>query len=261
MASVSVERAAAVPRWAIVFQHVDRALGDVTGLDILRSGDRRPRPLTRRPAGTRARDSAPAWSPDGRRVAFARSHSQWGVYIVDATGGSRRRLARGQATALAWSPDGTRIAFSRACAQGAASCRPGIYVAHLDGSRLLRVFPSIGLPSWSRDGRRLVCLCRDEIHVFDADGSDRRRLSTAAGGSLGRASWSPDGRLLAYGRRCISPRGTGHDDLFCDLAVMDPTGAGKRTLLRRSVELGEVGDEPSWFSDGRLVVMDWGQGA
>ena len=57
-------------------------------------------------------DSAPAWSPDGTRIAFAGSFDWHAskVYVMRADGRGLRRLTRLPATAMegepAWSPDG-----------------------------------------------------------------------------------------------------------------------------------------------------------
>jgi Tol biopolymer transport system component len=68
-----------------------------------------------------AKDTGPAWSPDGARVAFTRrQHDHWEVYVVDADGRNLRRLTNtprrpdgtlGNSAAPAWSPDGQYIAF------------------------------------------------------------------------------------------------------------------------------------------------------
>jgi TolB protein len=68
-----------------------------------------------------ARDTSPAWSPDGGRVAFnRRQHDHWEIYVVDADGRNVRRLTEtprkpngevGHSAAPAWSPDGEYLAF------------------------------------------------------------------------------------------------------------------------------------------------------
>jgi Tol biopolymer transport system component len=68
-------------------------------------GGRSRRGLTRNDS-----DSSPAWSPDGRRLAFVRGD---GVCLVRRDGSGRVRIARGDDPAEpAWSPDGRRLAFS-----------------------------------------------------------------------------------------------------------------------------------------------------
>ena len=68
-----------------------------------------PRPLTAGP-----RDSAPRWSPDGRRMAFLR-HTGKGdqLFVLPLDGGEARQLTDlpGGAKSPAWSPDGRTLAF------------------------------------------------------------------------------------------------------------------------------------------------------
>src|SRR5262245_8217964 len=68
------------------------------------------RNLTRNPAP----DDDPAWSPDGRKIAFVgRRDGKPEVYVMNADGSGRRNLTRnpGRDRAPAWSPDGRTIAF------------------------------------------------------------------------------------------------------------------------------------------------------
>ena len=71
---------------------------------------------------------APAWSPDGRKIAFGGDGE---IYVMNADGRGLRRLTRNPASdgSPAWSPDGRRIAFG--------SERDGnleVYVMNTDGS-------------------------------------------------------------------------------------------------------------------------------
>jgi Tol biopolymer transport system component len=62
-----------------------------------------------------APDIAPAWSPDGRQIAFASRRDQnWDLYLMQSDGTGLRRLTDSQAydSDPAWSPDGEQIAFS-----------------------------------------------------------------------------------------------------------------------------------------------------
>ena len=57
----------------------------------------------------------PAWSPDGKWIAYATHNYTWNIYVMSASGGPAQNLTNNAAadSSSAWSPDGTQIAFSR----------------------------------------------------------------------------------------------------------------------------------------------------
>src|SRR5262249_6042825 len=73
---------------------------------VMNANDSWVRRLTRTPAAA----TAPTWSPDGRRIAFASSRAGDGVYVMNGDGSSHRRLVEDAAFPV-WSPDGRKIAF------------------------------------------------------------------------------------------------------------------------------------------------------
>ena len=147
------------------------------------------------------RDFSPAWSPDGKRIAFIserdghpRRVPGWfasEIYVMDADGGNQQNLTNNPANdrSPSWSPDGKRIAFH--------SNREGrfnyeIYVMDADGGNLQRLTENPNLdedPAWSPDGERIVFSSAreghvvhnlditDEIYVMDADGGNQQRLT------------------------------------------------------------------------------------
>jgi len=94
--------------------------------------------------------AAPAWSPDGRWIAFSaiRSGGAADLWLVRPDGSGVRRLiasGTGDETAPAWSPDGSAIAFDK-----------GQSVAVVDvASGAVRTVAPIMDASWSGDGRIL----------------------------------------------------------------------------------------------------------
>src|SRR5439155_16939492 len=123
------------------------------------------------------RDSAPAWSPDGKTIAFTSERSgRPEIFVMSPDGGGQRTLTEGRPVigCAHWSPDGRRIAFI-----GGTNHKPAIDVVNADGSgvrTLLEDTTYIGGLSWSPDGRKLVFASgRDhpagELYVMNADGS------------------------------------------------------------------------------------------
>ena len=93
------------------------------------SGQRR---MTRNATAT-----GPAWSPDGRKIAFvSRRDGNREVYVMNADGSGQRNLTRNAAfdNNPAWSPDGQKIAFVR------GQCRYAVvYVMNANGSAQRRL--------------------------------------------------------------------------------------------------------------------------
>jgi TolB protein len=154
----------------------------------------------------------PAWSPDGRRLTFAR-HERGGVhiwqYVVDAELSSKpARLTKRDAPDYngVFSPDGKRLLFvvnNLAGTQGNLD----IAVINADGSGLETVARDRGglshqdWPSWSPDGKRFAFSSthngNQEIYTAAADGSDVVRI-TQSPGIDAHPCWAPDGRALVF---------------------------------------------------------------
>jgi TolB protein len=141
-----------------------------------------------------------------------------------------------------------------------------IALVHADGSgtRTLARSPwadDVGLfrvvPHWSPDGRRLVFAkrveggaalcphsgrCNDEIVVVNADGSGLRRLTHDTTDD-GQASWSPDGRRIAF----LSWRDGPNPDVF----VMNADGSDQHSLTHT---YGSE-HEPIWSPDGKKIAF------
>jgi Tol biopolymer transport system component len=76
----------------------------------------------------------PAWSPDGREIAFAsRRDGDWDIYIMTADGNGQRAITNNSVTDLfpTWSPDGQHIAYS-----SDQNGNLDVYVMRADGSNI-----------------------------------------------------------------------------------------------------------------------------
>lgn len=92
--------------------------------------------------------SAPAFSPNGKRIAFAQLGG--GIFSMNLDGTGVRRLTDdGRDRFPTWSPDGKQIAFVRALASG---WRVFVMSASGTGERLLRFSPPAGRLSWTARG-------------------------------------------------------------------------------------------------------------
>jgi Tol biopolymer transport system component len=149
-------------------------------------------------------DGDPAWSPDGRTIAFRSYRDErplggrrWQkvINVMNADGSEQRKLARlsNRDGSFSWSPDGGRIAF--------VSDRDGndeVYVINVDGSglrNLTRNPARDGHPAWSPDGRTIGFVSNRggnrNVYVMNADGSRLRNLTRDVGKQAFGIAWSP----------------------------------------------------------------------
>lgn len=145
----------------------------------------------------------PAWSPDGKRIAFVRDD---GIWVMDADGSQAKQIHHDPAGDEwpVWSPDGRQVAFLASPVCG--PCDPGITwalsIINADGSGLRKIpdMSSPDRPAWSPDRQTLVFEGRMDdpqtaangLQSIRLDGSGQRQLTTGPDSS---PAFSPDGRL------------------------------------------------------------------
>jgi WD40-like Beta Propeller Repeat len=177
--------------------------------------------LSRHPLWRMNRGFCPSWTPDGGLV-FDRAQ---GLYVVKANGRELRRLPfstpADQCPRV--SADGTQVAFVRFHQDEDGFDHGDFFVAGLDGASLRRLFPGTATdnleqfqnaPEWSPGGKQIAVLWFRGIEIVDVDSGARRTIEigsiAAAGSSARRAAsvrdlsiaWSPDGRRIAFARKC-----------------------------------------------------------
>jgi Tol biopolymer transport system component/DNA-binding winged helix-turn-helix (wHTH) protein len=145
-------------------------------------------------------ETSPAWSPDGRDIAFLRAGQ--GVFVISVLGGTERKIAN-TGSALGWTPDGRALLV-----RDRAEDKPyGIFKIDLDSGKREQITqaPS-GIGDWtfdvSPDGHTLAFIRYErpgvsDVHVVPLTGGEVRRR-TGWNASISRVAWMPGGREVLY---------------------------------------------------------------
>ncbi|NOX08922.1 MAG: Tol-Pal system beta propeller repeat protein TolB [Gammaproteobacteria bacterium] len=144
---------------------------------------------------------SPAWSPDGRRLAYVsfknkRSH----IYVQDVEQGSRKVMPSfpGINGAPSWSPDGQSLALTLS-----KDGNPEIYILNIASEKLHRLTRSPAIdtePAWSPQGEYIVFTSdrggKPQLYKIPVQGGHAKRISFE-GNYNADASFSPDGKYIA----------------------------------------------------------------
>ena len=203
----------------------------------------------RRVTVSRSINTNPAWSPDGRSIAYTSWLSGFPEVLVSYIyEGRMTRPANGNADdhnfLPAFSSDGSQIVF-----MSNRDGNPDLYVVNVDGTgevRRLTNHPAIDVsPTWSPNGQQIAFTSdrtgAPQIYVIGADGTGLRRLTYES--YCDRPTWSPAPfNEIAYS----SKTGPGHDIKVLDLATNE--------VRQLTYGLGS-NESPSYAPNGRHVAF------
>jgi TolB protein len=195
---------------------------------------------------------SPAWSPDGRQIAYVSFEARRSeIYVQDLRSGSRKRVSArpGVNGAPAWSPDGRKLAVSLSRQDGNLD----IYTLDINTQVLTRLTSGSAIdtePAWSLDGSQIYFTSDatggPQIYRVGADGGGARRV-TFEGSYNARPRVSPDGKQLAV---VHNDRGNYR------IAVVDLARSTTQVLSD-----GRLDESPSFAPNGEMLIFATREGA
>jgi len=187
---------------------------------------------------------SPAWSPDGRRLAYVSfEKGNSAIYVQDVASGSRELISSGPGIngAPAFSPDGSKMALTLS-----RTGNPEIHVRDMATGRTDQITQHWSIdtePVWSPDGKFLYFTSdrggRPQIYRVPASGGNPERV-TLEGEYNARASIAPDGRKIAVAQ------GRGNE---YRIAVWD-IETERFTVLTP----GKLDESPSFAPNGSMIL-------
>jgi Tol biopolymer transport system component len=205
------------------------------------------------PAGQTSSAGHYRWRIDGSKIVFAYTTDAGihQIYSMNSDGTDLRDLSQSTTDdyAPALSNDGKEVAFQRT---DPGTGDVNIFVMSIDGgpARQLTHRRFAANPAWSPGGNAIVFESTEtghsELYEITADGTSHMQL-TFDKATATRASWSPDGRQIAFARR---PGPNAPYQLY----LIPAAGGTETPVMTSNCNCNEL--DPTWSRDGTTLAFD-----
>ena len=198
-----------------------------------------------------AHDSHPAWSPDGKQIAFVSDRDRIPkIFVMDVNGENQRLYVDVERPgAPKWSPQGGVVVFyaDTGALDNRGNRKQGLHI----GGNIKPTFIRKGSdPNWSILGDIVFTLdsggdTHEDIYVMNAHGGDPIRITNDPRNEY-HPAWSPDGTHIAF---VFSPPGDTGDGK--EIHIMNADGSSRRNITQHP------GNDhaPTWSPDGRQIAF------
>jgi len=209
-----------------------------------------------------------SWSPDGHKIAFFaalpqdsgilnkyRMLSHFPLYLINAAGGTPKRIFDFPVSDFRFSPDGSKLLYVSAYEDPAREKR-AVYILDFQTGKKRRVtdFGQNCYGSWSPDGSRLALSFgtaqASDLYIADLTAGNTRRIEDSGAINI-KPAWSPDGKHLAFISIAAQPDGS----MIAGAFSIDANGTSRKRIAE-----GVTAFEVSWSPDGKYLLLESAEG-
>jgi TolB protein len=192
----------------------------------------------------------PAWSPDGKQIAFISERERGSqIFVMNADGSDVRNLTNDPKrfdSHPVWSPDGRRIAFSTAFSTPPKNEQHReIWVMDANGKNVKSLTAGANrfdaLPYWL-PGNQIGFFSDGQLWTMSASGKGAQAVTNSEI-EMKDVAWSPDGKFVAF----VNAKQAGYNQLY--------TMRSDGTDMKNIGTYGSADARPAWSPDSKQIAF------